>query len=95
VPDRLELDISAMAIGDSLRVSDLRAPEGATLLDDPETVLATVTPPTKVELPEEVVEEEEAEGLEGELPEGELPEGAEPSGEPEAEAAGEEQTTEG
>jgi large subunit ribosomal protein L25 len=96
VPDRLELDISAMAIGDSLRVSDLRAPEGVTLLDDPETVLATVTPPTKVELPEEVVEEEEElEGLEGELPEGELEEGAEPSGEPEAEAAGEEQTTEG
>jgi large subunit ribosomal protein L25 len=97
VPDRLELDISAMTIGDSLRVSDLRAPEGVTLLDDPETVLATVTPPTKVELPEEVVEEEEeVEGLEGELPEGELPEGAaEPSGEPEAEAAGEEQTTEG
>src|SRR5919106_824638 len=52
VPDRLELDISAMAIGDSLRVSDLRAPEGVTLLDDPETVLATVTPPTKVELPQ-------------------------------------------
>jgi large subunit ribosomal protein L25 len=97
VPDRLELDISAMTIGDSLRVSDLRAPEGVTLLDDPETVLATVTPPTKVELPEEVVEEEEElEGLEGELPEGELPEGAaEPSGEPKAEAAGEEQTTEG
>src|SRR5919106_1566308 len=78
VPDRLELDISRMAIGDSLRVSDLRAPESVTLLDDPETVLATVTPPTKVELPEE-----------------ELPEGAEPSGEPEAEAGGEEQTTEG
>jgi large subunit ribosomal protein L25 len=96
VPDRLELDISAMAIGDSMRVSDLSAPEGVTLLDDPETVLATVTPPTKVELPEEVVEEEEElEGLEGELPEGELPEGAEPSGESEAEAAGEEQTTEG
>ena len=86
-----------MAIGDSLRVSDLRAPESVTLLDDPETVLATVTPPTKVELPEEVVEEEEElEGLEGELPEGELPEGAaEPSGESEAEAGGEEQTTEG
>src|ERR687892_39975 len=50
-----------------------------------------------IDLHEEVVEEEEeVEGLEGELPEGELPEGAaEPSGEPEAEAAGEEQTTEG
>jgi large subunit ribosomal protein L25 len=94
VPDRLELDVSGMKIGDTLRLSDLRVPEGAKLLDDPETVLATVTPPTKIEEPEVVEEELE----EGELPEGELPEGEEaPEGEgeqpaePEAEAAGEEQ----
>jgi large subunit ribosomal protein L25 len=97
VPDRLELDVSAMKIGDTLRLSDLRVPEGVKLLDDPETVLATVTPPTKIEEPE-VVEEEELE--EGELPEGELPEeerpegAAEQPGEPEAEAAGEEQNAE-
>jgi large subunit ribosomal protein L25 len=96
VPDKLELDISPMVIGDSMRVADLRVPQGVTLLDDPEeTVLATVTPPTKVELPEEVVEEEEAELVEGEVPEEELPEGAEAPAEPEAEAAGEEQTPEG
>lgn len=97
VPDRIELDISAMTIGDSLRAADLRVPEGVTLLDDlEETVLATVTPPTKVELPEEVVEEEEVEGLEGEVPEEEQPEGAaEGRAEPEADAAGGEQTTEG
>jgi large subunit ribosomal protein L25 len=97
VPDRLELDVSGMLIGDTLRLSDLRPPEGVKLLDDPETVLATVTPPTKVELPEEVVEEEELEeGVEGEVPPEEQPEGAagEPA-EPEAEAAGEQQTTEG
>ena len=98
VPDRLELDVSAMKIGDTLRLSDLRVPEGVKLLDDPETVLATVTPPTKIEEPE-VVEEEELE--EGELPEGEVPEEerpegtAEQPGEPEAEAAGEEQNAEG
>jgi large subunit ribosomal protein L25 len=96
VPDRLELDISSMVIGDSMRVGDLRVPQGITLLDDPEeTVLATVTPPTKVELPEEVVEEEEAELVEGEVPEEELPEGAEAPAEPEAEAAGDEQPSEG
>jgi large subunit ribosomal protein L25 len=96
VPDRLELDISAMVIGDSMRLADLRVPDGVKLLDDPETVLATVTPPTRVELPEEAVEEEEeAEALEGEVPEEELPEGAEAPAEPEAEAAGEEQTSEG
>jgi large subunit ribosomal protein L25 len=95
VPDHLELDISAMVIGDSMRLSDLGVPAGVTLLDDPETVLATVTPPTRVELPEEAVEEEEeeAEALEGEVPEEELPEGA-AEAPAEAEAGGEEQTTE-
>jgi large subunit ribosomal protein L25 len=98
VPDRLELDVSRMMIGDSLRVSDLRVPEGVKILTDPEAVLATVTPPTKVELPEEVVaaEEEEAELAEGEVPPEELPEGAaEEPAEPEESAAGEQQTTEG
>jgi large subunit ribosomal protein L25 len=94
VPEHLELDVSRMVIGDSLRISDLRVPAGVKLLDDPETVLATVTPPTKIEEPEVVEEELE----EGELPEGEVPEGEEaPEGapEPEAEAAGEEQNAEG
>jgi large subunit ribosomal protein L25 len=74
VPDGLELDISGMAIGDSLRVSDLKIPEGVTVLDEPEAVVTTVTPPTKVELPEVEVEEEALEGeelLEGEVEEGE------------------------
>jgi len=97
VPERLELDVSAMEIGDSLRVSDLTAPEGVTLLDDPETVLATVTVPTKVEEPEEVAEELE-EGEEGEVPEGEAAPEAEGEGEApaaaEGEAAGEAGTTE-
>jgi large subunit ribosomal protein L25 len=94
VPDRLELDVSSMVIGDTLRVSDLRVPEGVKLLDDPETVLASVTPPTKIEEPEVVEEELE----EGELPEGEVPEGeegAEGAASPEAEASGEEQNAEG
>ena len=95
VPDRLELDVSAMAIGDTLRVGDLRAPEGVTLLDDPEAVLATVTQPTRVEEPEEMVEAEE-ELPEGEVPPEERPEGAaEQPGEPEADAAGTPGTTPG
>jgi large subunit ribosomal protein L25 len=79
VPDRLELDISGMTIGDSLRVADLVVPEGVKVLEDPESVVATVQPPTKVEEPE--VEEEEA--LEGE--EGVEIEGEEGEGAPEAE----------
>ena len=86
VPDRLELDISAMTIGDSLRVADIVAPEGVKLLDDPDAVVVTVTPPTKVEEPEEV--EEELEGEEGVEAEGEAAPEAE--GEPAGESAGEE-----
>jgi len=82
VPEHLDLDVSRMATGDTLRVSDVVAPDGATLLDDPETVVATVTAPTRVVEPEEELEGEEA--AEGEAPaEGEGP--AEAPGEPAAE----------
>jgi large subunit ribosomal protein L25 len=87
VPDRLELDISDMTIGDSLRVSDLAVPDGVQLLDDPDSVVATVTPPTKVEEPE--VEEEEL--LEGEeAVEGEVEGEAAPEAAEETENGGEE-----
>jgi large subunit ribosomal protein L25 len=95
IPDHLELDVSGMAINDTLRLVDLPPMEGVTYLDNPEeTVLATVTPPTVIVEPEP--EEEELE--EGELPEGEVPEGEVPEGEEapegEAEAGGEEQQAE-
>jgi large subunit ribosomal protein L25 len=100
IPERLELDVSGMAIGDTLRLADLPAREGVTYLDDAEeTVLATVGAPTQIVEPEPE-EEELAEGEE--LPEGEVPEGEEaPEGaaeaptEPDADAAGEQGTTEG
>ena len=96
VPDRLELDVSSMVIGDTLRVSDLRVPEGVKLLDDPETVLASVTPPTKIEEPEVVEEElEDGELLEGEVPEGEAEGAADQPAEPEGDAADEDQNVEG
>ena len=89
IPEHVDIDVSELAIGESLRVSDLAAIEGVTFLDDPdETVLATVSLPTRVEEPEEVLEE----GEEGaEVPEGEeAPEGgAEAPLEPGADAAGE------
>jgi len=101
VPERIEVDVSEMHIGDTLRLADIAKQDGVTFLDDPEeTVLATVTMPTRVEEPEEAVEEEELE--EGaELAEGEeAPEGAaEGAAEPDADAAsgesGETGTTEG
>src|ERR671934_3028000 len=68
VPEHLDLDVTGMAIGDTLRLADLRQPDGVKFLDDPEeTVLATVTMPTRIVEPEpEEVEGEELE--EGELP---------------------------
>src|SRR6059058_1091015 len=73
IPEHLELDVSGMAIGDSMRVADLASLEGVTFLDDPETVLANVTLPTQIVEPEEELEEGE-EPLEGEA--AEAPEGA-------------------
>jgi large subunit ribosomal protein L25 len=102
VPEHLELDVTGMAIGDTLRLADLSEREGVKFLDDPEeTVLATVTMPTRIVEPEpEEVEEEEL--AEGEVPEGEeAPEGAaeEAPAEPGEEAGtgseGEPRTTEG
>jgi large subunit ribosomal protein L25 len=102
VPEHLELDVSGMAIGDTLRLADLEAQDGVKYVDDlEETVLATVTMPTRIVEPEpEEVEGEELE--EGELPEGEVPEGEEaPEGAAEApdesggDAAGEPGTAEG
>lgn len=78
IPERIEVDISEMQMGDTLRLVDVPVQEGVTFLDDPEeTVLATVTVPTQIVEPE-VEEEELEEGEEGvELAEGEeAPEGA-------------------
>jgi large subunit ribosomal protein L25 len=96
IPEHLELDVSGMGIGDTLRVTDLAAIDGVTFLDDPEeTVLATVTLPTREVEPEEVTEEGE-EVPEGEVPEEERPEGAaDQSEEPAADAAGAPGPTEG
>ena len=67
VPQHIEADVSGLGIGDSLRLSEIEAPAGVTFLDDPEeTVLASVTQPTRVEEPE--VEEGEEEAAEGEGP---------------------------
>jgi large subunit ribosomal protein L25 len=93
VPERIELDVSGMEIGGTLRASDVSVPDGVTLLDDPETVVATVTAPTRVVEPEVELEEGEEEAVEGEVPEGEAaPEAGAPS---EPEAAGEQSSDEG
>jgi large subunit ribosomal protein L25 len=78
VPDVVEADVSGLGIGDVLRVGELKAPEGATILEDPEASVVSVVPPVVEPEPEEAEEAEaEAAEAEGEAPaaeaEGEAP----------------------
>jgi large subunit ribosomal protein L25 len=45
IPDSLQHDVSGMSIGDTLTLGSVSAPEGVTLVDDPETVVAIVSAP--------------------------------------------------
>ena len=95
IPEHVPVDISGLNMGESLRVADLPAIEGVTYLDDPETVVASVTAPTEeVPTEAELEAEAEAEAAEGEAAEGEAAEGAAEGAEPEAEASGESAATE-
>jgi large subunit ribosomal protein L25 len=69
VPETIEVDVSELEIGDSIRVADLEAPEGAVITSNPEdSVIAVQQPQARVEL------EEEAAAAEGEAAEGEAAE---------------------
>ena len=83
IPSYVELDISALEIGDALRIGDLPEIEGVTYTEDPEYTVVSITVPAALEAeePEEAAEGEEAEGEEGE-------EGAEGEAETAADDAG-------
>ena len=96
IPDAIIFDVSKMEMNATATLAELTPPDGVTFLDDPEeTVLATVTMPTRIvePEPEEGEELEEGELSEGEVPEGEeAPEGAEGEEAP-AEGASDEQSS--
>jgi len=80
IPDSIQHDVSEMVIGDTLTLAAVRPPANVVLVDDPETVIATLTPPKlQLEEEEEIEEETEvvgegeegAEGDEGETAAGE------------------------
>jgi large subunit ribosomal protein L25 len=54
VPDAIEHDVSGLEINATVTVSELTAPRGVTLLDDPESVVATITPPTLEPVDEDI-----------------------------------------
>ena len=68
IPDALQHDVSEMQIGDTIMLEALRAPQGVSLLDDPETVVATLTPP-RLQATLEAEEETELVGEGEEAPE--------------------------
>jgi large subunit ribosomal protein L25 len=84
IPDAIHYDVSGVQIGDTITLDALTPPRGVTLTDDPETVVATVTPP-KLQLEEEEEIEEETERV----AEGETAEEAEEGAAAEEPAAGE------
>lgn len=86
IPEKVELDVSALDIGDSIHVRDIALPE-VEIETDPDRSVVAVLAPTVIEEPEEEEEEELLEpeliGREGE--EGEEGEAEEGEGEPERE----------
>jgi len=56
VPEKLRAEVAALEIGDDIRVSDLKLPDGVKVIDDADAVVVAVAPPADLE-------EKEAEGL--------------------------------
>lgn len=62
IPERIECDVSELHLHESIRVGDLKASKGVTLLDQPDSVVVHVV---VLRAEEEEVATEEGEGLEG------------------------------
>ncbi len=83
IPESLTFDVSSMQINETATLEQVNPPRGVTIVDDPETVIATLVPPTlDVEAEEEALEEEtllvgegagEAEGSEEDADAGDVP----------------------
>jgi large subunit ribosomal protein L25 len=76
IPDSIQHDVSELQVGDTVTLEAITPPASVTLVDDPETVIATVTPP-RLQIEEEPGIEEETEVVGEGAPEAE----AEPAGE--------------
>ncbi|MGH2905456.1 MAG: 50S ribosomal protein L25 [Solirubrobacterales bacterium] len=72
IPDSVVIDVSGLELNATFMLSEATIPSNLTVLDDPEeTVIATITPPSKAEAPETVEEETELVGEGEEAAEGE------------------------
>ncbi len=87
IPEKIEVDVSNLNIGDAIYVKNIVVPEGVKILNDPELIIMIVKPP-HVEAPKEEVVAETAEPeLIREKKEKEEEEGAAPEGEKKEAAA--------
>ena len=87
IPERITHDVSGMSINETLTLAALAVPEGVRLLDDAETTIASITPPTAEPVEEEIETETEVVGEGDAAAEGEGEAAAEGEG---GEAGGEE-----
>jgi large subunit ribosomal protein L25 len=61
IPETIQVDVSKMEMNGTLQLSEVDAPKGITLLDDPDaTVLASITPPSVSTEDDDAVETETA-----------------------------------
>ncbi len=64
IPDKMEINVENLQLGDTIHVEDLEFPEGVVSLNYPDQAVVTVSAQTEFVEPE--IEEEGEEGLEGE-----------------------------
>jgi large subunit ribosomal protein L25 len=85
IPDSLTHDVSTMEINDTLTLESLTPPSTVTFVDDPETVIANLSPPKlQLESEDEIESETEVVGEGEEGAEGEEGEGGAEGGDAEA-----------
>jgi len=73
IPEQIDVDCSALGIGDTLHVSDLSLPEEIQVITDTSTAMVTVSPPEVEEVEAAPSEEEEEEAAAAEAAEEEAP----------------------
>ena len=82
IPEAIEIDIEGAAVGTQIHASDLRLPEGSTLLTDPETLIVNITnAPTAEEVDAELEEAEADAGIERDESDADIAEREGPSAE--------------
>jgi large subunit ribosomal protein L25 len=69
IPERIEVDVSLLEVGDQIRVGDIKLTEEMNILDDPSIMVITIAAPTIIKEveEEEIAVDEEEEDMEPEV----------------------------